>query len=187
MMGIRKWLPSTEELLKIPASVGAEQLVGLALTAAGSWATTHWVSPDTRFGWLLVFFGTSFALIFAYGAIGWARAQWGSVPADSVELPSREPAPSGLSLIAVRGKVFRNCEVPIDGHSYTECEFRSVTLLYDGGPVEMTRNTFVGGFVMRSSRREINAFVKMMNSFGFLKISAIDERGIVAPSNPAPI
>ena len=159
--------------MQSPPPVHGERLIGSRPT------------PDC--GWLIIFFGTLFVLIFAYGAIGYARNQWHPSVRD-IEI---KPNVSGqqtaeVGLIAVRGKIFRNCEVTLDGREYTQCEFHTVTLVYDGGPVGMIDNKFVDGFVMRSNKKDINSFVSMMNAFGFLKISAVNERGVVAPTNPFP-
>jgi len=69
----------------------------------------------------------------------------------------------------IAGKTFRNERVPLDGFSYVNCKFVNVTLVYNGeAPYDLVGNTFVGSRWIETESPSIEAFVTLLDTFGFI-------------------
>ncbi|MEH6950795.1 hypothetical protein V4R08_05525 [Nitrobacter sp. NHB1] len=85
----------------------------------------------------------------------------------------------------IRGKVFTNEEVMLSGFEYYDCEFRNVTLVYDGGIGGIVGCRF-HGFMFKSNIPEVETFVRLLHDLGMLKIPVFQDGQTLKPSNPFP-
>jgi hypothetical protein len=88
------------------------------------------------------------------------------------------------ALTSVIGKSFKNQKVVLDGFSYSDCSFENITFEYSGGTFALTHNHISGGMLFSTKNEAIDAFIQLINAFGFLKIPVLGPQGVISPSNP---
>ena len=84
-----------------------------------------------------------------------------------------------IPLKEIRNREFRNCNVPLDGHSYIGCKFKNVTLSYNGGRTEFSQNK-LHGFVLKSHNPKISNVLIFAFQLGLIEqdIDIRDEVGV---------
>jgi hypothetical protein len=109
---------------------GIVTLVGLGLT----WIWKHWIQgrpvPYTVLFWLGVFLA-ALALV--------SLLQWQLRPKPG------PPAPAQGPLTQVRGRIFRNETVLLDGHDYAACEFENCRFQFEGGSYLISQDCRIRG------------------------------------------
>jgi hypothetical protein len=101
-------------------------------------------------------------------------------PQETPEISERLPPPK----IHVSNRVFRNQEVVLDDHQYTDCEFYNVTFVYDGlGSVGFTHNIIRGGD-FRTNIRRVEQVMLVLYHFGFISVPGLDANGrLIVPDS----
>lgn len=82
----------------------------------------------------------------------------------------------------ITGHVFHNTDVPLDGKKYTECTFRNVTFIYNGGRFELHKNDIDGCFV-KSQIKEIDEYAALLFQLGFLNVPVLAKDGPLENKN----
>jgi hypothetical protein len=133
------------------------------------------IPQDTAVSWLRTAVGLIPPWFLAGAAVGiCGLLLWRYfMPADK---STGRPKLSTGPLEAVHGRTFRNERVLVDGKSFTTCRFENVTLVYNGGPVNMHDCTFAGA-VFDTEDILIRSYMKMLHSLGMLGLPAMGEKG----------
>ena len=74
----------------------------------------------------------------------------------------------------IQGKQFFNCDVLLDNKNYVACTFTNVTLVYDGGPVNLTNIDFHGNIIIRPTTQNCLRLLAIMTSLGFMNHIVIE-------------
>jgi hypothetical protein len=72
------------------------------------------------------------------------------------------------SLTEVRGKVFVNEVVDLDGKRFVKCEFRGVRLRYAGGPYQLDRCSFDESLMVEPVGEPLTSYTAMLAEFRLL-------------------
>jgi len=81
----------------------------------------------------------------------------------------------------VEGRHFHNTDVPLDGHSYKNCEFTNVTFRVGGGPFKLVQNT-VRGCMIAPTSLELQRYTELLHEFGYIKHPVLSPTGEVLPN-----
>lgn len=69
----------------------------------------------------------------------------------------------------VKGRNFANDRVVLDGYAYSDCVFKDVTFVYDGGPASFEHNKIYGSFGITSQNVAVSRTVVLLKGFGTLR------------------
>ncbi len=97
-------------------------------------------------------------------------------PNDTNKLESDKTPSTPLKVF--EKKTFMNEKVLLDGYKYIDCTFENVTLVYNGGPSEMsgTRITFNKSIPFETNNPAVKQVMKIFNGMGVFKPGAFAER-----------
>ena len=89
-----------------------------------------------------------------------------------------------FNLPVVSGKTFRGGTVVIDGKRFENCKFFECTLIYSGGPAEMSSCEF-GPNLLWGFQEPIGTSLNVLQQFGWR--FEFGAKGPLAPAVPVPI
>ena len=71
---------------------------------------------------------------------------------------------------SITGRTFRNEQVPLDNHAYTDCTFVNVTFAYNGSsPAQLTNNKIGGSVMFTTENPAVFNTLAVLKGLGFLK------------------
>jgi hypothetical protein len=85
-------------------------------------------------------------------------------------------------LVEVRGKLFRNEKVRLDGHQYIRCTFENVTFQFGGGPGRVD-SSVINGCTIEPTTEELARFAHLLFQFNFLRHPLYGPDGPLVSSN----
>ena len=78
-------------------------------------------------------------------------------------------------LILVHHKVFENVVVPLDGYRYVACQFRNITLKYNGtAPYQLEGDYFEGSLTFTTDNKSIEGEVYLLKGTGVMTVPIFD-------------
>lgn len=121
--------------------------------------------------------------LFAFLASEWVRGAallaLGVVIGSRLDMWIRKREAKHGDLEEVRGRVFANEPVDLDGKRFVRCQFHSVRLRYSGGRFALEHNEFRPVPVIEPATPELAGYTTLLNEFGMLNMPVMGPDGIM--------
>jgi hypothetical protein len=146
----------------------------LLLVAGMTWLAKE-IAPIANYGWAADIVAGVFLASLLMGSVGVLLIGWRYLnPLNTKDNSKYIQFPEPYVPISVIGKTYRNERVILDGHAYTNCNFYSVTFVYNGTTsIVFAHNSIINGMMFSSDNPSVLMTTVALKGLGYLKEGAL--------------